>query len=396
MISFLFLACVAYILYSYAGYPLILWLVNRIVPRSEYGRGYQPSVSLLIPAYNEEAVIKRKIENSLELDYPREKLQIIVAADGSDDRTAEIVKDFEPLGVILNFVPDRAGKMAAINRAVDGCTGEIIVFSDANNFYMPDTITELIQPFQDELVGSTTGAKHIIEEDRAISSSEGLYWKYESAIKEYETTLGSCVSSVGEILAVRKNLFKPAPPDTINDDQYIIFDILKRGYKNIYVPSALSLEYASPSAKDEVTRRRRISRGAFQFIFRPALVPYNRPLEAWKILSHKFSRYFMPFVMILTFILNIGLVVFPSDGWLGWPENWILLSAQISFYIVGLFGNKIKLPGKIGKLAYLPTFLINSNYALMAGFFAYFKRSDGHLWKRVSRTELPADWESGK
>ena len=374
----------------------MLWLFSRFVSKPEYERRYQPAVSLLVPAYNEEAVIKKKIENSLELDYPKEKLQIIVAADGSDDRTAEIVKEFEPHAVILNHAPDRAGKMAAINRAIDGCSGEIIVFSDANNFYQPDTIRELIQPFQDDRVGSTTGAKHIIEEDRAISSSEGLYWKYESAIKEYESYLGSCVSSVGEILAVRKNLFRPAPSDTINDDQYIIFDILKRGYKNIYVPSALSLEYASPSAMDEVVRRRRISRGVFQMIFRPALVPYNRPFEVWKIISHKFSRYFMPFVMVLAFVANIGLVVFPSDGWIRWPVNWILFSAQILFYFLGLLGNRIKLPGKIGKLAYLPTFLINSNYALLAGFFAYFKRSDGHLWKKVNRTELPVDWEQGK
>lgn len=104
----------------------------------------------------------------------------------------------------------------------------------------------------------------------------------------------------------------------------------------------------------------------------------------------------MPFIMVLALVTNIGLVVFPSDGWIRWPVNWILFSAQILFYFLGLLGNRIKLPGKIGKLAYLPTFLINSNYALLAGFFAYFKRSDGHLWKKVNRTELPVDWEQGK
>jgi len=279
--------------------------------------------------------------------------------------------------------------MAAINRAVDECSGEFVVFSDANNFYQPGTLSNLLKPFQDPLVGTTTGAKRIIEEERVISASEGLYWKYESIIKEYESQLGSCITSVGEILALRKSLFRPAPFNTINDDRFIVLDILKRGYKNIYVPDALSLEYASPSAKDEITRRIRISRGAFQMIFNPAMLPYKRPLEVWKILSHKYFRSLMPFAMIVAFVSNLWLVLFPFDGWMKWPLSWLFLGVQLLFYIVGLLGNIISIPGKLGKIFYLPTFLMNSNYALLAGFFAYFKGGEGHLWERVSRTNLP-------
>lgn len=318
-------------------------------------------------------------------------MQIIITADGSDDRTADIVREFEPDGIVLYYTPERSGKMAAINRAVEGCSGEIIMFSDANNFYKPDTASKLLAPFQDPRVGTTTGAKRIIEEDRAISSSEGLYWKYESAIKEYETLLGSCITSVGEILAVRKEMFRPAPSNTINDDRFIVLDILKKGFNNVYVPSALSLEYASASAQDEITRRTRISRGSFQMIFNPAMLPYKRPLEVWKILSHKYFRSFIPFAMILAFVTNLWLIFFPTDSLMKWPVSWILMGGQMIFYLTGLLGFFFKIPGKLGKIFYLPTFLINSNYALMAGFFANFKSGDGHLWERVNRTDTPVD-----
>ncbi len=364
------------------------------VARKEYPEGYVPSVSLLIPAYNESAIIAKKMQNSLELKYPSDNLQVLVAADGSDDDTAEIVMDFSDRGIELNYIPDRLGKMAAINRAIEKCRGEIIVFSDANNFYDPDAIQKLVAPFQDPTVGSTTGAKLIIEEDRSLSASEGLYWKYESRIKLDETILGSCVTSVGEMLAVRKSLFHQAPEGTINDDRVIILDLIKQGYKNIYVPEARSLEYVSPTARDEITRRKRISAGSFQVIFAGAkYLPFNRPVEVWKILSHKYFRSFLPFAMILAFLANLWLVIFPPTSGsrpilqMMYPFNWVFFSAQLVFYGIGILGNFVSIPGKLGRLLYLPTFLVNSNYALLAGLFNYLKRSDYHLWERVARTE---------
>lgn len=396
MVNFLFWFSILFILYTYAGYPIILWLATRFVEKPVYPDGELPSVSLLVPAYNEESVIQAKLENSLTLNYPKDKLQIIVVADGSDDRTVEIVQEFESKGVLLIYTPERKGKMAAINRAVEECRSEIIVFSDANNFYQTETLIHLVKPFQDSRVGTTTGAKQIIEEKRVISGSEGLYWKYESKIKEYESLLGSCITSVGEILAVRRELFRPAPSATINDDRFIVLDILKRGYKNIYVPEALSSEYASPKAGDEITRRKRISRGAYQVIFNPAMLPYKRPLEVWKILSHKYFRSFIPFVMIMALVTNLWLVFSPEGGGMREPLIQVFLLGQLSFYLVGVLGNFLKLPGKIGKLVYLPAFLINSNYALLAGFFAFFGDGEGHLWERVNRANQPVEQCQGE
>ena len=394
MTVILFWVGVLYIFYTYIGYPIILGLLSIFIRRVNYSEGYFPSVSLLIPAYNEATIIAKKIENSLEIDYPEGKIQILVAADGSDDDTPDIVAKYKDQGIELNFIPERLGKMAAINRAVEKCRGEIIVFSDANNFYDRDAIQKLIAPFQNPDVGSTTGAKFIIEEDRSLSASEGMYWKYESLIKKFETDLGSCITSVGEILAVRNSLFKQAPEGTINDDRVIILDLIKQGYDNIYVPEARSLEYVSPSAKDEITRRKRISAGSFQVIFAGGrYLPTNRPLEVWKILSHKYFRSFLPFAMILSFVTNLLLVVNPplsesTSIWqMGYPVNWIFFVVQLAFYGIGFLGNWVELPGKLGKLLYLPTFLLNSNYALLAGLINYLKRSDYHLWERVARTE---------
>jgi len=168
------------ILYSYIGYPILIALLARIRAGAESYSESTPYLTVLIPAYNEEACISKKLDNTLSLDYPREKLQILVAADGSSDRTASIAEDYKSFGVELCYVPERNGKMAAIIRAMGFVRGEIVVFSDANNMYDKQALRELILPFSDPKVGSTTGAKIIIEDGRDLSSAEGLYWKYES------------------------------------------------------------------------------------------------------------------------------------------------------------------------------------------------------------------------
>jgi biofilm PGA synthesis N-glycosyltransferase PgaC len=394
--AILFWCAVSFILYTYVGYPIIITLLSRLVTVPQYSLRELPSVSLLIPAYNEEDVIGRKIQNSLNLDYPKDKLQILVAADGSNDRTPDLVRSYEKDGIELNYLPNRSGKMAAINRAVPECAGEIIVFSDANNFYTSDAIFHLIRPFADPKVGATSGSKRIIEDERDLSSAEGLYWKYESIIKKKETLLGSTIAAVGEILAIRKNLFISAPTNIINDDRYLVLSMLKRGYNVVYVPEAESYEYVSKSAKDEIIRRKRINAGGFQAIFlSKKLLPFNRPFEVWKIISHKYFRAFVPFAFILAFISNLILVIFPvnypkfSFFQLSNPYNWIFLGIQIIFYLVGIIGNMVKFPGMVGKILYLPTFLLNSNYAIIIGLLSYFSDHEAHLWERVNRADLP-------
>ncbi|GAG31363.1 unnamed protein product, partial [marine sediment metagenome] len=247
-----------------------------------------PAVTLLIAAHNEELFIAQKLDNSLALDYPRDRLQILVAADGSDDQTPEIVRGYGEQGVELSFIPKRSGKMAAINRAMPQARGDIVVFSDANNMYNPQAIRELVIPFTDPTVGAAIGAKLVTQDKSNLSASEGLYWKYESSINENETRLGCCTSAVGEILAIRRELFIPPPDKIINDDHYMVLDLIRRGYRAVYVPTARSSESISASARDEIIRRSRMNVGHYQLMAQARkILSFRRPMVAWQIVSHK-------------------------------------------------------------------------------------------------------------
>jgi len=386
LIVFLFWSSLFLVLYTYLGYPALIFLLAKTFPRSDgYSVDY-PHLSFIIPAYNEEKYISKKLDNTLSLDYPADKLQIIVAADGSSDSTPGIVETYREKGVELLYVPDRNGKMAAIIRAMQFSNGDIVVLSDANNMYDKQAIRELILPFSNPKVGATTGAKLIVEDGRELSSAEGLYWKYESAIKESECRVDSCVSSVGEILAIRKNAFIPPREKIINDDQYIILDMLRRGYRVIYTPRARSYEYVSLTARDEVERRIRMNAGLFQTIsMSVTLLPLRRPFLVWQIISHKYSRAFVPFALILLLLSNIFSLLFPLNNVLCQQIMWLFFWMQVVFYALALIGGILKLKGVMGKLLYIPVFLVNSNYATLMGFHSFIANKQMHVWNRVRR-----------
>jgi biofilm PGA synthesis N-glycosyltransferase PgaC len=388
--SLLFWFSLFFIIYTYFGYPFLIAFFARMSGKLGKYNSYFPSVTLMIPAYNEEAYIARKLENTLLLDYPREKLQILVVADGSSDNTVDIVKSYGEKSVDLIYVPERNGKMAAIARAMNFARGDIVVFSDANNMYEEKALCELVAPFSEPEVGASTGAKLIVEDGRDLSSAEGLYWKYESAIKKNETILSSCVGSVGEILAVRKDLFMIPKEKIINDDHYIILNLLQRGYRVVYVPTARSFEYVSKSAKDEVERRTRMNAGLYQTISMSKKILPKRPLLLWQIFSHKYFRAFVPFAFLAALILNVMIVLFgqdhkPSLLFLSYPYGLLFLFLQMFFYGMAVIGNLIRFKGILGKVFYLPTFLVNSNLATLAGLYSFITNKQSHIWTRVAR-----------
>src|SRR5258706_2711845 len=388
MLSLIFWLSVFFVAYTYIGYPLLIALAVKFI------RGPIPtpipdvSVTLLITAYNEENVIEKKIENSFNLDYPSEKLQIIVAADGSTDRTSEIVIRFSERGIVLAFTPQRDGKMAAINRAIPLARGSIIVFSDANYMYETDAIRKLVATFSDGRVGAATGAKLIIQDGDNLSGAEGIYWKYESWIKKNETIVGTCTSSVGEILAVRRELYNPPPNNIINDDYYIVLDLIRRGFRVHYVPEARSFEYISATAHDEMVRRSRMNAGKYQAIFLSySLLPFNRPLVLWQIVSHKYCRAFLPFGFIGALVANILIALLQANS----PSSYfysVLLLLQIFFYAVAVLGNRVKFRGFLGKIIYFPTYLVNSNMAILRGFYGYMSKKQTNVWERVRRDNV--------
>lgn len=394
VIAIMFWISLGGILYTYFGYPLAIDLLARLFGRRETFPETRPSVTLLIAAYNEEAVMEGKILNSLAIDYPKNLLQILIVTDGSIDKTPQIVKRYTGSGVELLHEDLRRGKTAAIKRAMPHARGEVVVFSDANNHYAPDAISRLVAPFGDPAVGAATGAKLISSVEGGLGASEGLYWRYESFIKQRESKLGSCTSAAGEILAVRRELFSAPPDRVINDDFYIAMQVIREGYRLLYVPEAKSIESVSPTARDEVIRRTRINAGRYQAMaMARQILPFNRPVLVWQILSHKFLRPLVPFAMIVLALSNVLALVLPTSTngllTLSAPYGSILLALQALFYLAAWLGGIAGARGRqsgLLRLFYIPTFLTNSNFAAMLGFFKFARGHQSHMWDRVERS----------
>lgn len=393
MAGILFWLSVLIVFYVYLGYPLILTFLAMFRPRLTTYQDLTPKVTLLISAYNEEDVIASKLENSLLLEYPRDHLQILVAADGSDDRTVEIVRAFADRGVDLCFQPERRGKIAAISHAMPLARHEIVVFSDANNLYTKDALSQLVKPFSDPTIGGVSGSKHIVKGDNSLSEADSLYWRYESYIKIQETRLGCCVGVSGEVFAIRHSLYRTLPENIINDDFFIALNIIREGYRIVYVPEARSYEGGSLSEKDEMTRRTRIVAGRYQAMARSfSLLPGRQPFVTWQILSHKFLRPLVPFAMIAALAGNLIALFTAHSGSYDWlhlapPFGWLFLGFQLIFYGVAWLESRLKIGGFLGKILYVPTFLANSNLAALLGLIYYLIGKQTVLWKRVPRHE---------
>lgn len=400
----LFWFCVATIGYTYVGYPALLTILARLRPAHPFPLLTNlPTVTLLIAAYNEQNVIAAKLENSLALDYPRDRLQVLVAADGSDDATPEVVARFADQGVELSYRPERAGKMAAILRALPQARGDIVVLSDANNFYNTGALRALVAPFADPHVGAVSGAKVIAKGDGALGDSEGLYWKYESYIKRQETRLGSCTGAVGEIMAVRRFLLdRPMPPEArlMADDLFLALQVLKQGYRVVYAPAARSVERVSSSTRDERERRARIVAQRFVMMrFSHKVLPWSHPLLVWQIVSHKYLRPLVPLAMIGALIANLAAVARPAArgglAHLTYPSNVIMLALQALFYGLAWLGGRSEPRGRLGKVLYIPAFLVNGNRAALIGLYRFLTGRHTSLWRRVQRRDAEQRTSAG-
>ncbi len=387
MIGILFWVSVGLVAYVYVGYPALVTLAAHLRPAPHFATGPLPKVTLLIAAYNEEAEIAGKLEAVLALAYPRELLQIIVAADGSTDRTAEIARSFSDRGIELVHQSERQGKMAAITRAIAWANGEIVIFSDTNNRFEASAIDFLVAPFAAERVGVTVGYKTVTGPS-GLGHSEGAYWKYESHIRQMETRLGCTVGVNGEICAIRSVLFGPAPEGTINDDQWMAQMVIRRGYDVIFCPDAISREKVSVSAAAERERRSRMVAGQYQLFARAhRQIPWRRPLIAWMLISHKLLRPLVPFGMIGAAVATgAAVLTAPTDaglGGLGPPWGVSMLAAQAVFYGAALMGTRLE---RLGRIAYVPRFLVDSNIAALRGLWRHLRGSQTTLWERAERS----------
>ena len=294
-------ACAAVVAYVYFGYPILVAMLARLRPTPQDYPVQTPPVSLVISAFNEQSVIEAKLRNSFAIDYPRELLEIIVVTDGSDDGTAALAERVcaERPGARVLHDPERNGKAAAMLRGADTAGADILVFSDANNMYEPDTISQIVAPFADPRVGAATGAKRIAAGDHEVGGGERAYLRYESFIKKQESRLGCCTAVIGELIAVRRGLMPVFPPGLVNDDFFLAMHVAREGYQVVYVPAALSLETPAESLQADAVRRRRMSAGRWQALaWWRITVPTRRPLVVWQVVSHKYLRLLLPLLLL--------------------------------------------------------------------------------------------------
>jgi cellulose synthase/poly-beta-1,6-N-acetylglucosamine synthase-like glycosyltransferase len=276
----------------------------------------------------------------------------------------------------------RRGKPAAINRAINQVTTDVVVFSDANNYYEAEALTRLVTPFSNPRVGAVTGAKRVRASDSLTGAGEGLYWRYESLIKTAESRLGSCVGVNGEIFAVRAELLDELPEDIINDDAYMAMQVLKAGFDVVYQPDAVSWEPASETAGDDRLRRERIVAGRIQALARaPHIVPWRRPVVAWQIVSHKLLR---PVIPVLAGVALVSTLASLRDAA---RNRRLLLPAtaligQLVVYVAAWVGRHGARPGRFAKAA---AYLVDSNRASLSGTIGYLRGRQDVLWAKAQR-----------
>ncbi|SET76805.1 Glycosyltransferase, catalytic subunit of cellulose synthase and poly-beta-1,6-N-acetylglucosamine synthase [Marinobacter segnicrescens] len=295
------LLCLFIPVYVYAGYPLALWLLtlgrDKVTHRVAETR---PSVALIISCYNEAAVIRDKLENALALDYPRDRLSILVVSDGSDDGTDDIVKQYTESGVELIRQEGRLGKTMGLNLAMEQVDADVTVFSDANAMYAPDAIHKLVRNFADERVGYVVGAALYTDGDSGASAkNENLYWRYELAIKSMESRLHSVVGGDGAIYAIRSHLWQPLEQKDINDFVNPL-QIIARGYRGIFEPEAKCYEETAGEFNKELARKERIVNRSIRGLMRVREVmnPFRTGIFSWQVISHKLLRWLIPFFLL--------------------------------------------------------------------------------------------------
>jgi cellulose synthase/poly-beta-1,6-N-acetylglucosamine synthase-like glycosyltransferase len=306
VIEVVFWVAAGLIAYTHLGYPLLLWLLSRLPrrPVRPYPLRDLPSVTLIIAAHDEEEVIEAKVRNALELEYPSELLGVVVASDGSSDRTAALARD---AGAHLVLDLPRGGKIAAQNAAADRARGEILAFSDANSFWDRDALLALVQAFGNPAVGYACGQLRLLDPDG--DNQEGTYWRFEIGLRALESRLGGITAGNGAIYAVRREAYLPLRP-AASHDLSLPFELARRRLRSVYVPEARAREKMLPTLAGELARKRRMMVGLWDIVIGERMLSPRgyRPLFAFQLFSHRILRYLTPFLHLLLLGSNLVLL----------------------------------------------------------------------------------------
>jgi cellulose synthase/poly-beta-1,6-N-acetylglucosamine synthase-like glycosyltransferase len=384
----------AIVVYTYVGYGILLFCIIKLrrllglrkqsaplLPEEDF-----PHVTLLIAAYNEKDYVAAKVKNTRELDYPADKLHQVWVTDGSDDGTPEQLQQYKDVQVL--HVPERNGKIGAMNRGMQLVQTPIVVFSDANTMLGQTSIRRIIQMFRDPKVGCVSGEKRIAckTEDTAAGAGEGLYWRYESLLKKWDAEWYSVVGAAGELFAIRTHLYREVEKDTLLDDFIISLRVAQEGYTIQYDPEAYAIESASANVQEELKRKVRISAGGIQSVvrLRSLLNIFRYGRLSFQFISHRVLRWTLtPLCLLLLLPVSFALAL--QEGLFASGLYATFLWLQIALYIAALVGWLMERRSTRIKLLFVPYYFFIMNLSVFLGFARYMKKTQTVNWERAQR-----------
>lgn len=385
------------VFYSYIGYGMLLGLLVKLKGKSskqtlDVADSDLPDVTFMVAAYNEERWIEDKIRNSLALDYPKNKIHFFFVTDGSTDSTAEKIINFpnpEGYKIELYHQPERRGKIAAVERVMPFVHTPVVVFTDANTDLNPEAIRKMVRHYADPTVGAIAGEKRVQMSGEASGAGEGLYWKYESLLKKWDSQLYSAVGAAGELFSVRTDLYTPVEKDTLIEDFVMTMRIAERGFRIVYESEAYAVEGHSADVKEELKRKIRISAGGLQAVWRlrSLLNPFKFGILSFQYWSHRVLRWTLaPLALPLIFAFNLLLILrgYQRSDFSSTVYDF-LFWAQVVFYFSAILGwifEQMKL--KV-KAFYVPYYFCMMNYSVYRGFGRLVAGSQSVVWEKSKR-----------
>ncbi len=385
-LELLFWICISVVVYSYLGYGIIMYMLVKIKKlitlQQSFDPKFEPAVSLVVPCFNEADYIEDKIRNCLALEYPPEKLKLIFISDGSNDDTPIRIRKYPE--VLALHEEARNGKAAAMNRAMHYVKTPIVVFCDANTDLNPEAIREMVKHYANPKVGAVTGEKRIITKDKenASGAGEGIYWKYESFLKQLDSDFYTIVGAAGELMSYRTELYKELPKDSLLDDLMQSMQIANDGYRVIYEKNAWAAETASANVGEELKRKIRIAAGAFQSMSRlpKSFNLFTNFRVSFLFISHRVLRWTLaPLSLLILLVINFGLCIEPGGIYT------YLLAGQLVFYTMAIFGWYLANKQIKVKALFVPYYFFIMNLCMYFGFIRFLRGKQSANWERAKR-----------
>ena len=391
-LKILFWAMLLIVFYTYLGYGILLYIIIRL-KRLFWGKPQEavlppdeelPDMTLLICAYNEEDVVAEKMKNTLAIDYPKDKFRIMWVTDGSNDHTNELLKAYPEVDIV--FSPERRGKSAALKHGLRELKTHYVAFTDANTMLNAGALKEIARQFMDPTVGCVSGEKRVVakKDGDMAAKGEGLYWKYESTLKRWDSELYSTMGAAGELYAIDPTLVKEVPDEALLDDFMMSMYVVQAGKRIAYAPDAYAQEYGSANIFEESKRKRRIAAGGLQSIWwlRSMLNPLRQPLVTFQYVSHRVLRWSItPVAMIILFAVNIILVLMGAGLFYS-----IFLTLQLLFYLIALTGWISSRYGHKNKILYTIYYFVFMNINVFRGMAYLRTHGKSGAWEKAKRS----------